>query len=134
LNHTARFLGPPTGWPAVRLALRDVHGLWGGHALELDGGGRGEVSVVDAGGRARRYPLALDPARAAALFDLLIAHDIVALTFPARPGLPDEARPEIRITNPAGEVRAIAKWANDKDPAFEAIYQALLALAREAAG
>ena len=134
MNPTAGFLGPPTGWTAARLSLRDVHGLWGGHALDLHGTGVGWASVVDAAGHERRFPLVVGSARAAALFDLLIAHDFLALTFPARPGVPDEARPVVSVTNPAGETRAIAKWANDRSPAFEAVYQALLALVREAAG
>ena len=134
MNETARFLGPPAGWIAARLTLRDVHGLWGGQTLDLQGTGLGWASVVDAAGHEQRFPLVLGSARAAALFELLITHDFLALTFPARPGVPDEARPVVSVTNPAGENRAIAKWANDRSPAFEVIYRALLALVREAAG
>ncbi len=133
MNESARFLGPPAGWTAARLALQDVHGLWGGHTLDLHGTGLGWASVVDAAGHEQRHPVVLGSARAAALFDLLIAHDFLALTFPARPGVPDEARPVISVTNPAGETRAVAKWANDRSPRFEAVYQALRRLVREAA-
>jgi hypothetical protein len=134
LNVTAAFLGPRAQWPAAHLALRDVQGLWGGCTLDLDGDGRGSATMVDRAGTARPYPLTLGPERAAALFEKFIASDFLSLTFPMRPGRPDEARPVISVTNPAGASRAIAKWAGDDSPAFDAVYQALLALVREAAG
>jgi hypothetical protein len=133
LNPTERFLGPPAGWRACRLALADVHGLWGGHALDLHGTGMGWASTVDRAGRERRFPVVIAPAAVDALFSLLIAHDFLELTFPARPGVPDEARPVVSVTNAGGETRAVAKWANDRMPTFDLVYQALLALIREAA-
>jgi hypothetical protein len=129
MNLTAAFLGPPEGWRAVRLALRDLHGLWGGHTLDLAGSGLGWASVVDRAGHEQRFPVVVGPAAVAALLEQMIAADFLTLTFDNRPGVPDEARPEIALTNPAGETRALAKWANDPHPAFDALYQALLPLA-----
>jgi hypothetical protein len=133
VSRTDRFLGPPAGWRACRLALADEHGLWGGDALDLRGTGAGWATTVDRGGREQRFPVAMAPAAVDALFSLLIAHDFLALTFPKRPGVPDEARPVISVTNPGGETRAVAKWANDRSPAFDLVYRALLDLVREAA-
>jgi hypothetical protein len=131
-NATARFLGPPEGWAAVRLALRDVHGLWGGQEVDVDGAGNGAARLVDRSGAAKTFDLRVPPAQVAALLRQLIEVDFLALTFGPRPGVPDEARPEIRLTNPAGETRVVAKWANDASPAFAGIYQTLLGFLRQA--
>lgn len=133
LNDTERFLGPPAGWRACELALADIHGLWGGHALDLHGTGLGWARVVDRAGHERRFPVDIAPTVVDALFNLLIAHDFLALTLSARPGVADEARPVVSVTNPGGETRAVAKWANDHSPAFDLVHQALLELVREAA-
>jgi hypothetical protein len=134
LNRTADFLGPPERWAGARLGLRDVHGLWGGQRLDLDGAGKGWVSVVDRVGQVRRYEVGLDAGRVRALFEQVISSDLTALEFRLRPGQPDESRPVIVVGNAAGESRTISKWSGDHSPAFEAVYQALLRVVREAAG
>jgi hypothetical protein len=101
--------------------------------LDLAGTGQGSVSVVDRVGQVRRYALALDPARVTGLFEQLISVDFLALAFRSRPGQPDESRPVIVVTNPAGEGRTISKWSGEHSPAFEAVYQVMLAIVRAAA-
>lgn len=133
MNPTDQFLGPAAGWRACRLALADVHGLWGGHALDLRGTGMGWAKTVDRAGHEQRFPVVIAPAAVDALFSALIAHDFLALSFPTRPGVPDEARPVVSVTNPGGETCAVAKWANDLSPAFDLVHEALLDLIREAA-
>jgi hypothetical protein len=113
----------------VRLALRNVHGLWGGQDVDVDGAGNGAARLVDRSGAAKTFDLRVPPAQVAALLRQMIEADLLALTFTPRPGVPDEARPEIKVTNPAGKTRAVAKWANDAHPAFDSIYRALLSLA-----
>jgi hypothetical protein len=112
----------------VRLSLRDVHGLWGGQDVDVDGAGRGAARLVDRAGAAHTLDLRVPPRQVAALLRQLIAVDFLSLAFAPRPGVPDEARPEIALTNPAGETRAVAKWANDPSPAFDRVHQALVAV------
>jgi hypothetical protein len=133
-NSTSRFLGPEEDWPAARLALRDVHGLWGGQELDLDGAGQGTARLVARTGDAQQYVLSVPPERVAALLRQMIAVDFLTIPASERSGVPDEARPEIALTNPAGERSGVARWAGDPNPAFSQIYQALSGLIREAAG
>ncbi len=44
---------------------------------------------------------------------------------PDRPGIPDESRPTITLTNAVGETRTVAKWAGVVDDRFDAIYAAM---------
>jgi hypothetical protein len=131
-NATARFLGDPPGWAGARIELADIHGLWGGCSVALAGDGHCVITRV-------RLPGAPDgtetrnlgAAAARRLLDQCIAQDLLTIRFPPRPFIvPDEARPEIRLTNAAGEQQTVGCWANDpKDPRFEAIYAALRGLA-----
>ena len=43
-------------------------------------------------------------------------------------GVPDEARPTITLVTAEGATSVQAKWANDRDPAFDRVFAYLLAL------
>jgi hypothetical protein len=47
--------------------------------------------------------------------------------------VPDEAHPEISLTNAAGESRKAAKWANDKALAFDKVYAVLVGISKRTA-
>jgi hypothetical protein len=76
--------------------------------------------------------VALGPGAFRALLQALVDCDFVTIDFPLRPIRPDEARPEITLTNPAGQRRTVGKWAGDRHAGFERVYQALLEVARQA--
>lgn len=126
-NATAKFLGPEGDWPKCRLVLRDVQGLFGGEDIDIRGSGECTIRVV-AAGKEKRFRLKLTAEETLALRRACIESDLVDLKIKDRPGVPDEAHPELALSNAAGETRKVAKWANDKVPAFDKVYQALRAL------
>jgi hypothetical protein len=136
-NETARFLGDPSEWAGARVALADIHGLWGGCNVTLVGNGECAVTLVrQPHHRDGSYYWWVSETQVQRVLDLCIAHDFVTIRFPPRPFIvPDESRPEITLTNAAGEQHTVGCWANDpKDPGFEAIYAALLAFAEGVEG
>lgn len=132
MNATARFLGDPVGWTKAQLHLDDWHGLWGGRRLFLSGRGQVVVQCVPASQRESCYALTLTPAEAAALFSLVGQHDLLAITFPARPLVPDETQARLTLINPAGEARTVVKNGRDQHAGWGAVYTALLDVERHA--
>jgi len=127
-GETGAFLGPPSGWDACRVELHDVHGLWGGVAVWVEGSGRAVVQRVDASRTEARYALALgDDARA--LLRRAAEVDVLAVEVPDRPGVPDEARPRIVLQGPAGERREVSKWGSDEVAGLDAVLADLRAIA-----
>ena len=53
---------------------------------------------------------------------LLAEHKFPQISIPSRPGIPDEARPQIRVRWPDGQEVTKEKWANDKHVGFDAVY------------
>ncbi|MBI5365926.1 MAG: hypothetical protein HZA54_02715 [Planctomycetes bacterium] len=131
-NATATFLGPEAGRGRCRLELQDVHGLWGGNAVFVEHSGRCVVRVVGPGQDEKRYAWKLEPAAAAAFFAMCIESDLVALQIKERPGIPDEGHPVLVLLDARGRAHRVGKWQSDKVPAFDRIYEALLALAKQA--
>jgi len=111
------------------VVLHDVHPLWGGRNVYLFGDGRLFVQIVARGARETRYEVRVEPARVEELTELLRQHRFMEMEIEDRPGLPDEARPEIEVTWQSGAHKAIAKWANDAHPDFDSIYAWLVELA-----
>ena len=111
------------------VVLRDVHPLWGGRNVYLFGDVRLFVQLVGRGGQEARYALQVEPATVEELASLLREHHFMQIEIEERPGLPDEARPEIEVTWRSGAHKALAKWANDVHPDFDAIYARLIEFA-----
>lgn len=130
-----RRTGPPspteTAVPFAEVILRDVHPLWGGRNIYLFGDGRLFVQIVARDGQETRYASQVEPAGIEELAELLRRHRFMEMEIEERPGLPDEARPEIEVTWRSGAHSAVAKWAGDAHPDFDAIYTWLLDLAEE---
>jgi len=122
----------PAAAPAIeRITLRDIQGLWGGRDLSLGGNGRLIVTVVDPrrGDKAvSQYGLQLPDAQAAEVGKLVAERGFFKIEIPARPGVPDEARPTIAVRLADGTEKSVAKWANDKHADFDALYKHLLSL------
>lgn len=130
-NATAKFLGSASAWPKCKIVLHDVQGLFGGRDICIDGLRECIISLVSHGLQEKRFRMKLFPEETYVLRRLCIEGDLATLKIKERPGLPDEARPEITLTNAAGETCSVAKWAGDKVPEFDNLYEALLALERK---
>ncbi len=128
VNATRTFLGDEQQWPDTHIALCDVQGLWGGRKITAAGSGQVVVQIVERGMFERRYAFAIDRAGWQRLLNVFLQYDFVTIQPADRPGIPDEARPTITLTNAAGEARTVAKWAGVADDRFEAIYAALIQL------
>jgi hypothetical protein len=131
-NATSKFLGPESDWPKCKVALRDIQGLFGGQDVYVDGSGDCIVRLVEKGNE-KRFSLKLAQEEAAALRRMCIRSDLADLKIKERPGVPDEAHPEISLTSAAGETRKAAKWANDKVPAFDKVYAVLVGISKRTA-
>jgi hypothetical protein len=128
LNATQQFLGDETQWPAARVELYDVQGLWGGRRIYVEGTKRVVAQLVEPTMRERRYEFALRQDDLKRLLDLFVENDFLTIRPPERAGIPDEARPSIRLVNEDGDEREVAKWAGVTDERFDRLYQALLRL------
>ncbi len=133
-TETGKFLGPERDWTRVRIELKDVHALSGGHDVAIEGSGRAVVQVVQQDRTEYRFFLPLDRAEALALVKLVCDQDLLAQKPKERMGVPDEARPTIVVRNALGTTRTISKWANDALPPFDKVQAALAALVKRTEG
>lgn len=137
-NKTAEFLRSETSWNKASLALRDVQPLMGGVVVHLPGWTTSQALVtrVAPGGAETKYklPLKWTEGEKAALIRLCVENDFLTIEPEMRPGIPDEARPSLTLTNHKGESHTVAKWAGVADARFDAIYHALLTLAARSEG
>ncbi len=117
----------PVGF--ARLMLRDVQGLHGGRNVYVGNDGNVTVQVVtptETGLREQRFEFLLTKDERQALRQLLTQHPPRKIRIPLRPGIPDQARPEITLAAPGGLATTIAKWDDDRDPDFDALYARFL--------
>ena len=128
VNATQHFLGNESQWPAARIELVDVQGLWGGRRILVQGAKRVVVQLVEPTMRERRYEFALQPDELQRLLELFVENDFLTIRPSERAGIPDEARPSIRLVNEGGDEWTVAKWAGIADERFDVLYEALLRL------
>ncbi len=133
MNPTQTFLGDPTAWPFAHCRLFDIQGLWGGRAIYIWGNGHSLTRIVSPTKREQRHVLTLNPAQLTQVWETFIANDFLALEIAPRPGIPDEAHPDITLVNPFGQAHSFGKWAGQIVEPFDRIYAQLLALAQQAA-
>jgi len=134
-NKTANFLGNPYNWSKASLKLQDVQPLFGGVIVYLPRWTMSQayVTLVATGGKETKYRLTLAGQEKKQLCQLCLEQDFLTIQPEERAGIPDEARPTITLSNAKNESHTISKWAGVKDARFDAVYQALLALARRTA-
>lgn len=132
-NKTAEFLGHTYRWNKASLELHDVQPLFGGISVLVPGWTSGVVYVsrfaLDGTEIKYRVPLNWVAGEKAQIIRLCVEQDFLTIQPEERPGIPDEARPGLTLGNDKRERHTIAKWAGVQEPRFDAIYQALLALA-----
>ena len=119
MNATEAFVGEPEAWTRLRVALHDVHGLWGGRNCFVSGDGRVVAQVAPVPQHEDRYAATVPPAEIVRLVMALIETDFTTITFPLRAIQPDEACPAVTVSNAAGETRRVHKWAADPHPGFD---------------
>lgn len=132
-NKTAEFLIHEYSWNKASLELHDVQPLFGGVVVRLPGWTHSQafVSRIAPDGTETKYKLSLKwtEGEKQQLIRLCMAHDFLTIQPEERPGIPDEARPSLTLGNSKQESHTVAKWAGVADTRFDAIYQAMLALA-----
>jgi hypothetical protein len=126
-NSTMDFLGGRSRWVDARVELLDVQGLFGGRNVLVTGAGSVWVQIVSPdrqGLRETRYEQVVSripaepPPEVAELLECAVRNDFVTLRSDDRPGIPDEARIRIRLTNRDGTTREAAFW--EGNPALHA--------------
>ena len=130
-NKMADFLGPSYSWTNATLELHDVQPLLGGIIVKLPSWTMSEAFITHMApvGTETKFRLRLNLKEKQAFIDLCVAQDFLTIQPAERPGIPDEARPTLVLTNRKRESHTIAKWAGVADARFDTIYHALLALA-----
>ncbi len=119
-----------------KVALRDVQALHGGTNVFILGNGACGIQIVKSGEgglQEKRYNIKLADKQMIQLADLLEKRFFM-IRIPDRPGLPDEANVEITARLIGGSDLSQAKWANEKNADFDAIYDWLLDIARNVKG
>ena len=136
-NKTAEFLIHEALWNKASLELHDVQPLFGGVIVLLPGWTSSEARVrrVAPGGSETKYrlPLKWVEKEKEQLIQLCVENDFLTIQPAQRPGIPDEARPTLTLRNSKHESHTVVKWAGVADARFDAIYQAMLALAERTA-
>lgn len=132
MNETENFLG--ADWEHATIALNDIQGLWGGRAVTVTGVGGVFVEQRGPVLKAGHFTAQLSESETRALFQRFIEQDFLTIAIPPRPGIPDEAHPQITLTNARGEARTVGKWARQAEARFDPLCAALNALARRLAG
>ncbi len=115
------------------LTLRDVQPLFGGQNFYVKKEGNCIIQLVTMREKVqeRRYKFVLQKEKISALEQLLRTSDFLNLQNSTRPGEPDEASPTIAVKFTSGKEKSVWKWAEDKNPRFDAIYNQILELIRE---
>ncbi len=132
-NATEVFLGREQDWSRCGVSVDDIHALFGGTAIYLEGSGACLVRIV-ARADEQRFSLTLAPRESLALRRACIDADLLTVPSKGRPGAADEASPTIVLRNADGQLQKRAKWANDKVARFDQVYDALLALRKKTKG
>jgi hypothetical protein len=120
--------------------LHDVQGLFGGAALWAAEDRTAVVQLIgsppagQSGLWERRYKVTLTEEQWAEVERLIGTHRFLTLKTRERYGVDDEARPTIAVVTKAGATAKVMKWANDKHPDFDPLYEYLLGLCRNAKG
>ncbi len=119
------------------LMLKDVQALHGGQNVYLRADGQGFCQVVVWDIQAsslyeRRYRIKVSDDGMQRLTKLMRNPSFSPPSSPTRPGVPDEAKPAISVVFVSGKTIQVSKWANDTYPAFDQVYEMLLAEVRTA--
>jgi hypothetical protein len=117
------------------IELFDVHPLYGGQKIYLLANGTGYCQIVfrESGSirlSEKRYRVALTREETQDLVRLVSDHDFHSLRSSEKPGLPDSVRRTILVRTGTGRSYRVSRWLHDTESHFDAIYEALVRIAR----
>lgn len=119
----------------TRLILRDVQGLIGGQNVYIREQQRiVTVQIVrptQSDFHEQRFQWRLTDTQRYALLDILEKHPPWAMRIPSRPGIPGESHQEITCDSFFEPFITVAKWAGDRHPDFDALYNYLQRYVRQ---
>lgn len=121
----------PAPTAAIIVRLDNVQELFGGQTLVLDADGNLFARKISKG-KEQRYHLKLPPDELKTLLAFIASSGIRDYHEHERPGVPDEAQPMITLTLPNQEKLVAKKWADDKAPTFDKLYERLSQLVKSA--
>lgn len=126
---TRAFFGEPSTWLGAQVELNDVHALWGGKRVLVQGDGAAIVTLVDSAQNEQAYRVQIGGDGARRVFEVCAANDVLSVFFPERPRIPEENCSRLTIFNAAGQKRAVEHWEKDApDQRFEAVRAMMLAV------
>jgi hypothetical protein len=125
-NLTRAFLGDEMSWEYTRVILRDVHGLWGGRNIFIEGSGFVLLQRVSPTQDELRYEFELSHALITSLLVRFIEHDFLGIHLPESEIPPDSTIASITLVNPLGHSFQLTKPGNVEHAGFSAIYDELL--------
>lgn len=126
-SETAAFLGNPEHWAGAEATYDDVQPFHGGVRILIRGNGDGFTTEVDPAGGERCRHVPLGPRVVRQAFEAIVLAD--PLSLPEESGhvpLPDETCRTIRLVDPAGRARSVARW--QREPVLAAFETAAIAL------
>lgn len=120
----------PGGRAIEWLVWHDIQALEGGRALYVASDGRAIARVVEPEPEVRARGT-LPPERLRELERTLHEVDVLHMTVPDRPGVPDEARAILLVRFASGEERRVEKWDGVAHAGFDAINALMRTLTSE---
>jgi len=132
MNQTSDFLGDPATWSGARVTLDDVHGLWGGHRIMIEGDGHVVVETVGpARGQSGHVEAVVSLEEAHTLLAECVNRDLVSIQIPLPPTLlPDSVCTRLTLRNANGQDHIAIGWTgSETHPHFDALVRMVLDIA-----
>ncbi len=114
-NKTEEFLGSPDDREQVILQFNDMHGLYGGRVIVVNGSGNVMIQLVSHNSEQqkmweKRYLFNISSEQPDEIFTEIINNDILTIQLEDRSGQPDEARIHFSITNGNNDFFKLETW------------------------
>ncbi|MCK5312172.1 MAG: hypothetical protein KAJ62_08680 [Desulfobacteraceae bacterium] len=143
LTPTQEFIyGNSSNWDGVKIELSDIQALFGGRNILIDGSGYIFVQSVrpkQQGLEQKNYTFVLEKNEIKKILQTFIEQDFISLKDSREMAPPDQADPEIILTNSLGHKHSVTSWDpplpgdnNSASNRFHAVYRTLLRLETKA--
>lgn len=145
-NQTADFLGQSSERARIVIELSDIHPLFGGRNISVNGEGDAQLQILlssNSKSDSFEYTVKLEPEDIQSLIAAFVDNDFVTLELDENPQLdPDTARPTLILRNANGETHRLTGWVIHLPPAsashsvrspiqrFDSIYKEMLRIER----
>lgn len=143
LTLTQKFLyGTSPDWSGIKIELSDIQALFGGRHIWIDGSGHVFIQSVrpkQQGLEQKNFALALEKKEMEKIVKTFIEQDFISLSDSKEMAPPDQAAPEIILTNSLDQQHSVTNWdpllpGEDKTTGnrFHTVYQIILRLETKA--